>query len=342
MNAFMRWSQLERRKIIEQNPDAHNAEISKNLGKKWRSLPDSEKQEFIDEAERLRQLHLKEYPDYKYRPKKKAKYPTPTIAAKSPSEGSKRLRKLKNSVRHCITKTEPRKVYSNTSGADKLRKEKLLLTIKKSENSENLFRLSQPRPQSNRLTPGHKSNCSQSKVPTSPTLSPVDSISFYDDSFKQPQNSTKTTTEDIKEEKPDVDPPAPMDQSLSSPPPLVTTTTGQPMPQLVPVNTESPVSPLQLLEPLNKSSLYLNSEPLVIKFSSSGAGFKDDYTLADLDTLTDLLQVPSSDIQSSAAIDSWESGSSSSGSHFEFSTSELELDGVLPPHSLDYDWMDRI
>ena len=59
MNAFMRWSQLERRKIIEKNPDAHNAEISKNLGKKWRGLPDCEKQEYIDEAERLRQLHLK-------------------------------------------------------------------------------------------------------------------------------------------------------------------------------------------------------------------------------------------------------------------------------------------
>ena len=31
------------------NPDAHNAEISKNLGKKWRTLADEEKQPFIDE-----------------------------------------------------------------------------------------------------------------------------------------------------------------------------------------------------------------------------------------------------------------------------------------------------
>lgn len=71
MNAFMVWSQMERRKICEQQPDMHNAEISKRLGKRWRLLAEDERQPFIDEAERLRQLHQKEYPDYKYRPRKK-------------------------------------------------------------------------------------------------------------------------------------------------------------------------------------------------------------------------------------------------------------------------------
>jgi len=71
MNAFMRWSQLERRKIISNCPDAHNAEISKNLGKKWRTLSEEEKRPFVEEAERLKMLHLREYPDYKYKPKKK-------------------------------------------------------------------------------------------------------------------------------------------------------------------------------------------------------------------------------------------------------------------------------
>jgi len=340
MNAFMRWSQLERRKIIEQNPDAHNAEISKALGKKWRSLPDSEKQEFVDEAERLRQLHLQEYPDYKYRPKKKAKYPP--VAAKSTSEGSKRFRKLKNCVRqthsHVISKTEPRKVYTNTN-QDKICKEKLLLTIKKTEDSENVFRQTQSRHLSNR-----NSLSSQSKVPTSPTLSPIDSISFYDDSFKQPQNSTKTTIvpDKIKQEKTIVAPPSPVASpapcpSPGTPPALVPSTVAevtQPAPQLT--------TPLQLLEPLNKSSLYINSEPLVIKSTDSRSGFKDEYSLADLDTLTDLLQVPCSDLQTGGGLDSWESGSSSSGSHFEFTTSDLELSEVLPPHSLDYDWMDTI
>ena len=71
MNAFMVWSQIERRRIIEQQPDIHNAEISKNLGKQWKELCSEEKEPFIQEAERLRILHLQEYPDYKYRPRKK-------------------------------------------------------------------------------------------------------------------------------------------------------------------------------------------------------------------------------------------------------------------------------
>lgn len=73
MNAFMVWSQLQRRRIIADNPDSHNAEISKNLGKAWKSLTDKERAPFIEESEKLRMLHQKEYPDYKYRPKKRQK-----------------------------------------------------------------------------------------------------------------------------------------------------------------------------------------------------------------------------------------------------------------------------
>ena len=62
---------MERRKIIEVQPDIHNAEISKNLGKKWKMLTEKEKLPFVQEAERLRKMHAKEYPDYKYKPRKR-------------------------------------------------------------------------------------------------------------------------------------------------------------------------------------------------------------------------------------------------------------------------------
>lgn len=85
MNAFMVWSQIERRKICERNPDIHNAEISKRLGREWKLLSELERKPYIDEAERLRQLHSKEYPDYKYRPKKRCKSGS---EGSSPSPGS--------------------------------------------------------------------------------------------------------------------------------------------------------------------------------------------------------------------------------------------------------------
>jgi len=76
MNAFMVWSQIERRKISAVQPDIHNAEISKHLGRKWRLLSDGDRLPFIREADRLRELHMREYPDYKYRPRKKHKSDT--------------------------------------------------------------------------------------------------------------------------------------------------------------------------------------------------------------------------------------------------------------------------
>lgn len=84
MNAFMVWSQIERRKIMEQSPDMHNAEISKRLGKRWKLLKDCDKIPFIREAERLRLKHMADYPDYKYRPRKKVK-----SSASKPGNGEK-------------------------------------------------------------------------------------------------------------------------------------------------------------------------------------------------------------------------------------------------------------
>lgn len=78
MNAFMVWAKTERKKLALENPEVHNADLSKILGQKWRELSPSQKNYYSEEADKLRDLHMQKYPDYKYRPRRrKAKFKVP-------------------------------------------------------------------------------------------------------------------------------------------------------------------------------------------------------------------------------------------------------------------------
>ncbi|KAF7996270.1 hypothetical protein HCN44_001902 [Aphidius gifuensis] len=159
MNAFMVWSQLERRKICEIQPDMHNAEISKRLGRRWKTLDEEERKPFIEEAERLRQLHMREYPDYKYRPRKKTTKPVT----------SPKIKEIKKS----------KKLSTSSSSS--------LSSSLSSSSSSSSSTASSPLPSLSSLS-ASSSPTSTSTSPTIPSISPL-SIKLRNDANNNNNNS---------------------------------------------------------------------------------------------------------------------------------------------------------
>jgi len=66
----MLWAQDNRSSMIK-DLNLTNAETSKLLGQKWKTLSNEEKQPYKDKAEQIKCYHKAKYPNYIYTPKKK-------------------------------------------------------------------------------------------------------------------------------------------------------------------------------------------------------------------------------------------------------------------------------
>lgn len=123
MNAFMVWSQIQRRKLAETDPGVHNAEISKRLGRVWMTLADEERLPFVEEAERLRLFHCREFPDYKYRPRRKNGVEGHAVCAAKGSRLSRRVEDKTSKKRTAFSST-----LSKTRKALKRKQEAVLVS----------------------------------------------------------------------------------------------------------------------------------------------------------------------------------------------------------------------
>ncbi|KAK3902739.1 HMG box protein [Staphylotrichum tortipilum] len=69
-NAFILYRQHHQSEVVQQNPGLANPDISKIIGEKWREEPEECKNLWKQLAEEEKQRHQRQYPDYRYQPRR--------------------------------------------------------------------------------------------------------------------------------------------------------------------------------------------------------------------------------------------------------------------------------
>ena len=384
MNAFMVWSQLERRKIIEVTPDKHNAEISKELGRRWKLLPEEARQPYIDEAERLRILHQKEYPDYKYKPRKKPKTAAAGGSASQQSPASQlhhhhQLPQNNGLHHHSSTTALSPSAAALRSLNDKSRTlgkpnvQAVKAKINAGSNSPKLLTNLDPSKLKLRLTIDRKFKeavtTSVSSTTLAASVSPNESFYVDSDQNKQPKLVSIAA---VAESKLVIKPKIEAADAVSTVATLTSNGSGlqieplfenqQPQTLQSPVNHNNNIvmnSNDLVQQPQNPVATQQRQESQIQPTQTLSTPSKQEVikteteSLVDLEGLNELFIAGSNgDVNldalepTSNVIDTWESGSSSSGSvgsHFDFGCSQDEVSDMLSDFGVsETDWVDNL
>lgn len=371
MNAFMVFSQLERKKIIEVTPDKHNAEISKELGRRWKLLPEEARLPYKEEAERLLICHQKEYPDYKYKPRKKPKGVVPSsnlvmapedthkpLKAKLSLNNNNNITALKESNRLSV----PQKVRDSARIKLKLQQQQLTaenchrnsataskLVFNRKLESENNKTVTVVRAVPSTVAQLSAVNSAANHSTTTLTLTtntaaaqttqaqvlPVTTNNADFTSIIVSQASSPNGTPGVVQTVPQEVPQVP--QTVNTPPNVILQTLPDVVTNFFESNNAGQTQPQPVSAPV--------IEPLTANFLFGGCKINDIKALndlpqtelthlADLESITDFLGMNNNNKEQPAELlmdtfghentvstkldCTWESGSSSSGSHFEF------------------------
>jgi len=365
MNAFMVFSQLERKKIIEVTPDKHNAEISKELGRRWKLLPEEARLPYKEEAERLLICHQKEYPDYKYKPRKKPKGASASSLVMSVSEPEKSLKaKLSlnnNNVMTALKESNrlsvPQKVRDSARIKLKLQQQQLTtensnsvtttaskLVFNRKQESENKTVVVRAVPTTVAQLSAAAANSAANHSTTTLTLTTNTAAAVTQAQvLPAPTNNADFTSIIVSQassnsnglvQTPSVPTPVVNQQTVNTPPDVIL----QSLPDVVTNFFESnnagqtQPQPQPVIEPLTANFLFGGCKINDMKTLTSDTLPQTEMThLADLESITDFLGMNNNNKEQPAELlmdtfghdntkldCTWESGSSSSGSHFEF------------------------
>ncbi|RFU29371.1 hypothetical protein B7463_g6974, partial [Scytalidium lignicola] len=92
-NAFILYRQHYQAQVVAQNPGLANPEISKIIGEQWRAQPREVRETWGRLAEEEKQRHQRQYPGYKYQPRRAGKVNATQLAASSSSDDPTRCPK---------------------------------------------------------------------------------------------------------------------------------------------------------------------------------------------------------------------------------------------------------